>query len=101
MFWFSYSISEDKLVGLKSQYKVWYSLFNIAIGHGLKGKRKVCNFCFSEISNNGCRKLDHIVICKKKEDDIKFKRIGEYTRRKLQKHYVGYICIILIAEYWI
>ncbi|KAB7498061.1 hypothetical protein Anas_02041 [Armadillidium nasatum] len=48
------------------------------LSHPLKnsGKRALCRLCFTEVANNGSRKEQHILNCKKCIDDIKMKYFG-------------------------
>ncbi|KAB7501493.1 hypothetical protein Anas_13287 [Armadillidium nasatum] len=53
-----------------------YSLFSIKENQSYKGKRALCRLCFTEVANNGSRKEQHILNCKKCSDDIKMKYLG-------------------------
>lgn len=56
-----------------------HSLFNVIESETYKGKRAVCLFCSTEVSNNGTRKKQHILYCLKCGDDIKIRFLGKKT----------------------
>ncbi|KAB7501474.1 hypothetical protein Anas_03635 [Armadillidium nasatum] len=59
-----------------------YSLFSIKENQSYKGKRALCRLCFTEVANNGSRKEQHILNCKKCSDDIKMKYLGNQKESK-------------------
>ena len=58
-----------------------YNLFITRKSTSFKGTRAVCKFCFTEVSDNGSRKEEHIQKCQKCTDDIK----SAYLKNKMVK----------------
>ncbi|KAB7503277.1 hypothetical protein Anas_05970 [Armadillidium nasatum] len=58
-----------------------YSSFSIKENQSYKGKRALCRLCFTEVANNGSRKEQHILNCKKCSDDIKMKYLGNQKEK--------------------